>query len=99
MERAKVIWDELGLPPLKPESPWFGYSLGEWSPEFDEAAARATRGDYFVTGEELEKRRRKDVKMNTEVRTVKKSKPKSKYNLNEEVKNWTGQAPSARALR
>ena len=78
MERAKVIWDELGLPPLKPESPWFGYSLGEWSPEFDEAAARATRGDYFVTGKELEKRRRKDVKMNTEVRTVKKAKPKSK---------------------
>ena len=38
MERAKVIWEELGLPKLKPESPWFGYSLGEWSPEFDAAA-------------------------------------------------------------
>ena len=31
MERAKVIWEELGLPKLKPEAPWFGYSLGEWS--------------------------------------------------------------------
>ncbi len=31
MERAKVIWEELGLPKLKPETPWFGYSLGEWS--------------------------------------------------------------------
>ena len=41
MERAKVIWEELGLPKLKPESPWFGYSLGEWSPEFD--AGRAAR--------------------------------------------------------
>ena len=30
MERAKVIWEELGLPALKPEAPWFGYSLGEW---------------------------------------------------------------------
>ena len=78
MERAKMIWEELGLPTLKPESPWFGYSLGEWSPEFDEAAERATRGDYFVTGKELEKRRRKDVKMNTEVRNVRKSKPKSR---------------------
>ena len=38
MERAKAIWEELGLPKLKPESPWFGYSLGEWSPEFDAAA-------------------------------------------------------------
>ena len=53
MERAKVIWEELGLPKLKPESPWFGYSLGEWSPELDEAAERATRGDYFETGKEL----------------------------------------------
>lgn len=68
MERAKAIWDELGLPNLKPEAPWFGYSLGEWSPELDEAAARATRGDYFETGKQLQKRRRKDVRMNTEVR-------------------------------
>jgi len=41
MERAKQIWEELGLPKLKPESPWFGYSLGEWSEEFDEAAGLA----------------------------------------------------------
>ncbi len=71
MERAKVIWEELGLPKLKPESPWFGYSLGEWSPELDQAAQRAVQGDYFVTGKELERRRRNDVKMNTEVRTLK----------------------------
>jgi len=35
------------------------------------AAARATAGDYFATGKELAKRRRKDVRMNTEVRNVK----------------------------
>ena len=70
MERAKVIWEELGLPKLKPKSPWFGYSLGEWSPEFDEAALRATRGDYFDNAKGLEQRRRKDVRMNTEVRRV-----------------------------
>jgi UbiD family decarboxylase len=80
MERAKVIWEELGLPKLKPESPWFGYSLGEWSDDVDEAAKRATRGDYFQTGASLEKRRRKDVRMNTEVRNVdeKQAKPKKR---------------------
>jgi UbiD family decarboxylase len=77
MERAKVIWEELGLPKLKPESPWFGYSLGEWPADLDEAAARAARGDYFITGKEMEKRRRKDVRMNTEVRNVKEKKSKA----------------------
>src|ERR1700741_268359 len=70
MERARAIWEELGLPPLKPESPWFGYSLGEWSDELGQAAELAVRGDYFETGKRLVKRRRKDVKMNTEVRAL-----------------------------
>lgn len=78
MERAKAIWQELGLPKLKPESPWFGYSLGEWSPELDRAAERATRGDYFETARELERRRRKDVRMNTEVRNVRERPPRAK---------------------
>ena len=30
MERARKIWDELGLPALKPQPPWHGYSLGDW---------------------------------------------------------------------
>ena len=70
MERAKAIWDELGLPALKPETPWFGYSLGEWPDEFDAAAERAVRGEYFETGKEIATRRRKDVAMNTEVRDL-----------------------------
>jgi 4-hydroxy-3-polyprenylbenzoate decarboxylase len=78
MERAKAIWEELGLPKLKPEAPWFGYSLGEWSPELDQAAERATRGDYFETGKLLEKRRRKDVRMNTEARNVDEGPAKAK---------------------
>jgi 4-hydroxy-3-polyprenylbenzoate decarboxylase len=77
MERARAIWEELGLPPLKPEAPWFGYSLGEWPRELEEAAERAVRGDYFVTGEILAKRRRKDVPMNTEVRDLNGEKPES----------------------
>jgi UbiD family decarboxylase len=71
MANARKIWEELGLPKLKPEPPWFGYSLGEWSADLDAAAERATRGDYFATGKEMAKRRRKDVRMNTEVRNVK----------------------------
>jgi 4-hydroxy-3-polyprenylbenzoate decarboxylase len=72
MENARKIWEELGLPKLKPEAPWYGYSLGEWSDELDAAALQATRGDYFAAGKKLVKRRRKDVRMNTEVRNVKK---------------------------
>jgi UbiD family decarboxylase len=71
MENARKIWDELGLPKLKPEAPWYGYSLGEWSDDLDAAALAATRGDYFAAGKQLVKRRRKDVRMNTEVRNVK----------------------------
>ena len=78
MERAKAIWEELGLPKLKPEAPWFGYSLGEWPAEMEEAAQRAVRGDYFDTGAMLEKRRRKDVRMNTEVRNVAEKKKAAK---------------------
>src|SRR5262245_10945371 len=70
MERAKQIWEELGLPRLKPEAPWFGYSLGEWPEELDHAADLAVRGDYLENGKLNEKRRRKDVKMNTEVRDL-----------------------------
>src|SRR5467141_635063 len=70
MEGAKAIWEELGLPKLKPESPWYGYSLGEWPDELERAAAMAVKGDYFETGKLLAQRRRKDVGMNTEVRDV-----------------------------
>src|SRR5499427_571442 len=71
MEAARAIWEELKLPKLKPESPWFGYSLGEWSDELERAAELAVKGDYFETGKTLVKRRRRDVKMNTEVRDLK----------------------------
>jgi 4-hydroxy-3-polyprenylbenzoate decarboxylase len=70
MENAKRIWEELGLPALKPEAPWYGYSLGEWPDELEEAAARAVRGEYFETGKLLAARRRKDLPMNTEVREL-----------------------------
>lgn len=67
MEQARAIWEELGLPELQPESPWHGYSLGDWHPRFDEYARRATAGDYWAYGAELANRRRDDVPVNTPV--------------------------------
>jgi UbiD family decarboxylase len=71
MERAREIWEKtLGLPPLKPEMPWYGYSLGAWTEELEQQAQRAVASDYWTTGQENESRRRNDVEMNTEVRDV-----------------------------
>ena len=70
MERAKEIWEELGLPRLKPEAPWYGYALGAWPEEFEEAARRAAKGDYLQYAQALQQSRRSDVSMNTEVRDV-----------------------------
>ncbi len=50
MERARMIWEELQLPALRPQPPWFGYSLGDWHAEWDAAAARAAKGDYLENG-------------------------------------------------
>jgi 4-hydroxy-3-polyprenylbenzoate decarboxylase len=71
MENARRIWeDRLGQPKLKPESPWYGYSLGAWTDELEEQARRAVTGDYWETGRRTAQRRRSDVAMNTEARMV-----------------------------
>jgi 4-hydroxy-3-polyprenylbenzoate decarboxylase len=67
MERAKAIWERLGLPALKPESPWHGYDLGYWPAELDRQARMAAAGDYFALGRETSNQRRSDVAMNTRV--------------------------------
>lgn len=53
MERAGQIWRELGLPELKPQVPWFGYSLGQWDSELEEEARLAVQGEHYVTGDKL----------------------------------------------
>jgi UbiD family decarboxylase len=70
MERAATIWQELGLPRLNRQAPWFGYDLGEWTPGFEQQAKRATDGDYWKTGEANAQRRRSDLPMNTDVRSL-----------------------------
>jgi 4-hydroxy-3-polyprenylbenzoate decarboxylase len=44
MEKARSIWEEEGLPMLKPKSPWHGYTLGYWPQELAEAAAAVVAG-------------------------------------------------------
>jgi 4-hydroxy-3-polyprenylbenzoate decarboxylase len=68
MERAKVIWERLGLPRLRPQPPWHGYSLGDWLPQWDAAAQRAVEGDYLENGRISEKLRRKGLKPETKFR-------------------------------
>ncbi|HET7392447.1 MAG TPA: UbiD family decarboxylase [Candidatus Binatia bacterium] len=67
MERARKLWEKLNLPKLEPESPWHGYSLGDWNTELDEEAKLAIAGEFWQTGEKiaLERRRTADVPLNT----------------------------------
>ncbi len=71
MENARKIWEELGLPPLQPQAPWFGISLGEWDEQFEITAKRAVESDYWVNGDVIAQQRRNDLPMNTEVRRLK----------------------------
>ena len=70
MENAREIWERLGLPPLKPEVPWHGYELGDWSDEWDKLAERAASGDWIANGERSHQQRRVGVIPNTDVRKV-----------------------------
>jgi len=68
MERARKVWEELGLPTLRPQPPWFGYSLGDWLPQWDDAAARAVAGDYLENGRISGARRRTGIPPETKFR-------------------------------
>jgi 4-hydroxy-3-polyprenylbenzoate decarboxylase len=59
MERARKIWEELGFPALRPQAPWFGYSLGQWDEELEKEALLAADSDYWLTGEKIANERRK----------------------------------------
>jgi 4-hydroxy-3-polyprenylbenzoate decarboxylase len=71
MERAKKMWDELGLPALTPQPPWFGYSLGDWDKVWDVYAERAVTGKWEESGTETLAKRRGGLSPETPVRNVK----------------------------
>ena len=70
MERARALWEELGLPALKPQPPWHGYSLGEWDAAWDRYAERAVEGRWEESGAETFARRRGGLTPETPVHEV-----------------------------
>ncbi len=68
MENARAIWEELDLPPITPQSPWHGYSLGDWDERYDVYARRAVEGQWEVSGNETIQRRRGGLMPETPVR-------------------------------
>jgi 4-hydroxy-3-polyprenylbenzoate decarboxylase len=76
MERARGIWQELGLPTLSPRPPWHGYSLGDWADDWETYARRAVKGEWEQSGAETFARRRGGVTPETPVREIETPKKK-----------------------
>ena len=74
MRRAHELWQELDLPRITPQSPWHGYELGDWAPEWTAFAQAAVRGDWRASGENTFARRHGNLKPETPVRGVEKKK-------------------------
>jgi 4-hydroxy-3-polyprenylbenzoate decarboxylase len=72
MENAKALWERLGLPELRPQAPWHGYSLGDWEGDWDKNAIAATRGEWMNRNDSYRSRQRNDVVPNSS------SRPKNK---------------------
>ena len=70
MENAKAMWEKLGLPTLKPEMPWYGYTLGDWTEEWDRNAKQATDGNWMQRDASYQARKRSGVEPNTPVRGI-----------------------------
>ena len=65
MEGARKIWEELKLPELTPRVPWFGYELGYWPDDWDEATKLTLQGRYLETGEKMKSVRTKSSYFDT----------------------------------
>ena len=74
MRRAHDLWQELDLPRITPQSPWHGYELGDWAPEWTAFAQAAVCGDWRASGENTFARRHGNLKPETPVRGVEKKK-------------------------
>jgi 4-hydroxy-3-polyprenylbenzoate decarboxylase len=70
MERAQAIWEELGLPALSPQPPWYGYTLGDWTDTWDRFAQRAVDREWEQSGIETFARRRGGLTPETPTREV-----------------------------
>jgi len=63
MEHARALWEELELPPLTVRAPWHGYTLGEWTDEWENFARRAAAGNWQQSGRETLEHQRRDQTM------------------------------------
>jgi len=72
MEHARELWNELGFPALKADSPWHGYTLGDWTETWETFARRTAAGDWEANGRETAKRARPGLKPETPVTSVEK---------------------------
>jgi 4-hydroxy-3-polyprenylbenzoate decarboxylase len=68
MEHARALWEELDLPPLNVRAPWHGYTLGEWTDDWEKFAERAAAGDWQNNGRETLARQRKGLLPETPIR-------------------------------
>jgi 4-hydroxy-3-polyprenylbenzoate decarboxylase len=58
MEHARDLWEELGLPALNVQAPWHGYTLDDWTEQWETYARRTVAGDWEITGRETLARQR-----------------------------------------
>ena len=70
MEKARGIWEELGLPRLAPQPPWHGYELGDWAKLWDKFALNAVEGKWLENGLNSWGRRKPALVPETPVRKV-----------------------------
>jgi 3-polyprenyl-4-hydroxybenzoate decarboxylase len=70
MEKAKTIWEELGLPQLNPQPPWYGYNLGDWDANWDRWARLAVEGKWEEMGRETFAGRKAGIIPETPVRSA-----------------------------
>jgi UbiD family decarboxylase len=70
MENARALWERLGLPPLRPQMPWYGYSLGDWNDEWDARASDAAQSRWTEASESYRQRRRRGIAPNTPSRII-----------------------------
>jgi UbiD family decarboxylase len=70
MERARALWDDLGLPAIHARAPWHGYSLGDWADVWTTYAERAVAGEWETSGRETFAKRRRGLTPETPVRDV-----------------------------
>lgn len=62
MDRARELWEKLGLPPLKPKEPWHGISLGNWPETVAQLVELSEQGREEQAAEILMSQKRKNEK-------------------------------------